>query len=268
MNKKKNIIIYSAFAVLLAVFTFTDLKIAEHMYQPGNLFGKIFQILGEFPVYLGIILFGVTLINIAPKLFKILGYAANFVGSVLLIIMPARHLMHLGIISIIVCVACGVVIGFDILFLSKLVKKETYKIILPVSVLWLICAAGGPGICAILKTIFGRVRFVNLDGTYSNYTRWYHINGFNGNRSFPSGHTASAGSLLALVAAPLLIEMKGSKKLLIRVVCISFIVLTALSRMVLGMHFASDVLCGFIIAYTVREVALRIILKHRQRHIN
>ncbi len=65
-------------------------------------------------------------------------------------------------------------------------------------------------------------------------------------RSFPSGHTGSSACILAFCAIPLLTNRKVSLTPVLSASLI-WIVLTAISRLVLGMHFISDVSAGFLI---------------------
>ena len=90
------------------------------------------------------------------------------------------------------------------------------------------------------KTLWGRVRFRDLDILHSNFTPWYLPQGITGHRSFPSGHTAMGWMLLPL----LLLALDRGRKLRVAtgVLVIAWGVLVAASRVVVGAHYASDVL--------------------------
>ncbi len=91
------------------------------------------------------------------------------------------------------------------------------------------------------KIFWGRIRFRDLDPLYESFTGWFIPNGITGNESFPSGHSAMGWMLL-----PLLILFSNSKiKQRILLAIISVWALTVgISRVVIGAHFASDVLFG------------------------
>jgi len=92
----------------------------------------------------------------------------------------------------------------------------------------------------IVKIIWGRVRFRNLAPDYSNYSPWYIPQGITGNKSFPSGHTAMGWMLLPLM---LLTKNKGKKThYTIGIVIIFWGLVVALGRVVIGAHYASDIL--------------------------
>ena len=121
-----------------------------------------------------------------------------------------------------------------------------------------------------LKGYVDRVRFRSMNctvgesvGGFDAYTRWYEVtnnaDAFRATilteykdafRSFPSGHTSNAGnsySLLLLIPA---LEIKSRRvKAALIVGPVLWTGLTALSRIVAGAHFMSDVLFGGTIAF-------------------
>jgi membrane-associated phospholipid phosphatase len=93
-----------------------------------------------------------------------------------------------------------------------------------------------------VKYFWGRVRFRELDAAFSQFTPWYLPQGITGSDSFPSGHAAMGWMLLALLI------LLTSKKLWVKYSALVIIFLwgvtLALSRVVIGAHYASDVLFG------------------------
>ena len=107
---------------------------------------------------------------------------------------------------------------------------------------------------------------MNVLGDESLYTPWYIFNGArvsddvrlialgvesNAYKSFPSGHTASAGAVYAFLALPYIFENFNNKKckIILNVSTIAFTGYIAVSRIVVGAHFFSDVLFGGTIIY-------------------
>lgn len=93
-----------------------------------------------------------------------------------------------------------------------------------------------------MKISWGRVRYEDLSSE-SEFTEWYVINGPDPyNKSFPSGHTASAFTFLPLFI--LINNKKMSKKLKVFLVftVVGFGLYVAVSRVIIGKHYASDVL--------------------------
>lgn len=94
----------------------------------------------------------------------------------------------------------------------------------------------------VTKYLWGRVRFRELDASFSQFTPWYLPQGITGFDSFPSGHAAMGWMLLALLV--LFNQSKTLLKNFILMLIIIWAVLLSYSRIVIGAHFASDVLFG------------------------
>lgn len=133
----------------------------------------------------------------------------------------------------------------------------------------------------VLKGPVGRMRYRAMNsragqdmGGFENYTAWYVMNGQPSDgviqafvnaygagdpfRSFPSGHTASAGMSYALIMLPSLFKLKNKgAKFACWFAPIAFTGLVAASRIVVGAHFLSDVTFGgtisFVCAVIVKE---------------
>jgi membrane-associated phospholipid phosphatase len=93
-----------------------------------------------------------------------------------------------------------------------------------------------------VKYFWGRVRFRELDASFSQFTPWYLPQGITGSDSFPSGHAAMGWMLLALLI--LLVNKKQWIKSSALVIIFLWGIVLALSRIVIGAHYASDVLFG------------------------
>lgn len=127
-----------------------------------------------------------------------------------------------------------------------------------------------------VKSPIGRVRYrtMNYLNDFSYYTPWYVANGkrvltpdgivaatkeakeaailaSDTCKSFPSGHTFSAGMVYTLLALPYLDEKLNRKgiKLTLWILTTCFTAVVAISRIVAGAHFMSDVLFGGTIAF-------------------
>jgi len=93
-----------------------------------------------------------------------------------------------------------------------------------------------------IKYLWGRVRFRELDAAFSQFTPWYLPQGITGFDSFPSGHAA-----MGFILLPLLILLSNKKEWIknsVFILIILWAVSLAFSRVVIGAHYASDVLFG------------------------
>jgi membrane-associated phospholipid phosphatase len=94
----------------------------------------------------------------------------------------------------------------------------------------------------MIKIFWGRLRFRDLDALQSDFTEWYLPQGVMGGESFPSGHAAMAWMLLPII---LLIPKKNKiVKIFTTGLIVAWGIAVPLSRVVIGAHYASDVLFG------------------------
>jgi membrane-associated phospholipid phosphatase len=91
----------------------------------------------------------------------------------------------------------------------------------------------------LIKQLWGRVRFRDLAVNYTDFTPWYQPQINTGNYSFPSGHTAMGWMLLPILF--LLINKDSWSNRIIGAIVIIWGVIVALGRIVIGAHYASDV---------------------------
>jgi membrane-associated phospholipid phosphatase len=94
----------------------------------------------------------------------------------------------------------------------------------------------------LVKVFWGRVRFRDLLPGYTDFSPWFIPQGITGNDSFPSGHTAMGWMFL-----PLLITVEKRKwhdpvKIITIILVLGWGIFVGLSRIVIGAHYASDVL--------------------------
>jgi membrane-associated phospholipid phosphatase len=153
-----------------------------------------------------------------------------------------------GLITCLV-VACLAVVGRSRmgngLALSPRVERTcAYTVLLGVSS-WLVVHA--------IKMLWGRIRYRDLDVLQDDFTAWYVPQGPTGHASFPSGHTAMGWVLLPC----LILWPRGSAGSWVAgVLSVTWGVFVAASRVVIGAHYASDVLFSTAFAVTFMVYAL------------
>ncbi|MBQ2774686.1 MAG: phosphatase PAP2 family protein [Clostridia bacterium] len=158
--------------------------------------------------------------------------------------------------------------GLTMFFATMSVRNysdESLKKLVMFAVAILCIAALSNLIVNLLKTPVGRMRFraMNTDGGasiggFDNFTRWYVFNGqmakeemmalfgtTDACKSFPSGHTCAAGTAYALTMLIDVFDIKSkAKKAALWILPILYTAAVAISRIVVGAHFFSDVLVG------------------------
>ncbi|MDR1606144.1 MAG: phosphatase PAP2 family protein [Streptococcaceae bacterium] len=108
-----------------------------------------------------------------------------------------------------------------------------------------------------MKALWGRFRPYEMNAHWSNFTSWLQINGDNGHKSFPSGHSQEGwiALFLPLFVAP----QHANKRRNTFIFAVAFGTLMAFSRLRIGAHFLSDVTMGSFISILVIYAAARIL---------
>lgn len=173
--------------------------------------------------------------------------------------------------------------SFALIALWKRIPKEKNDKL----IIWaymIVCTMAGYLIVHFVKSPVGRVRYrtMNYLGNFDYYTPWYVMNGkrkmfdligaaetstrynfvSDACKSFPSGHTFSAGMVYTLLALPYLCDRfnKKSSRILLWVATIGYTGIVAISRIVAGAHYMSDVLFGGTIAFLSAMIAREILV--------
>ncbi|MBR1747882.1 MAG: phosphatase PAP2 family protein [Clostridia bacterium] len=246
-------------------------------------FGLFFEAMGSAPIYLmgsvaGIIFFWWG-VRKEQKWLKILapivGAIAAVAGAYLFVndafkYVGEQFLVAGGLKKFYVKVISAVIALFiaapSVVAWGRIKPEQNEKFIKWVLVI--LCTLAIYLIVHFIKTPIGRVRFRTMnylgDSDYSYFTKWYVINGKrnlvesvdgvaikDSCKSFPSGHTFSAGMIYTLICLPDLIE-SWNKKWVKGVVyggTVAFTAVVAISRILVGAHYMSDVLFGGTMAF-------------------
>lgn len=132
----------------------------------------------------------------------------------------------------------------------------------------------------VLKNPMGRMRYraMNVIGDFSGYTPWYVAHGqpdktwmretfgtADAFKSFPSGHTRAAAATFYLISLADVMGVRSKRRrALLWCFAILFTGLVAVSRIMVGAHFFSDVLVGGTIGFAVCMVSREFFLTSRK----
>lgn len=299
---KKNVIAIAvsaiAFLGLLVVATFFDLQINIAIGNGNSIFGQFFAYLGDSIAWIAIPVCGIILYQAVlktNKLYKILKPAfllLSFIGFFLVTnYLFGKFSKEIKAEIIYVLLFAALATCFAVLGTNKVDKALMEKLVI-FAVFTLVCVAVSQGIVTLLKILWSRQRFRNLEGgnitggDTSGFTPWYKptFGRHNENlfvsdsfleededayKSFPSGHTASAAISFVIIMLPELFEKLKKQKIWFYIVPSTLTFLVALSRMVNRAHYLSDVLFGaaititavFLIKYLVYKIYEKIRLK-------
>lgn len=163
----------------------------------------------------------------------------------------------------------------------KNVKAETLKKLMRFVIAFVAMAVVSNVLVMIIKDPAGRMRYRAMNSTvgqsmggFDNFTPWYVLTGNNdvfnskelfgysdGFKSFPSGHTCAAGMMYAFIMMADVLEVKKTwQKALVWACTIVATGLVAISRIVVGAHFFSDVLMGGTLAFVSMIIAREIFI--------
>lgn len=264
------LLFYVLAAAGLIAAAFVDLKLDILLNNPENPVAIWFRNTGEIPSRLICPLAGAVLFYTCEKrLSRLAGLFIELGGSVYMgyylssYFFVEENMLAFGLIY-------GLGFGLTLLFIGKYVKlpkrmADTLKALAVVGVavmaVQLITVEG-------MKYLWGRVRFRDLlaAGSYDAFTPWYHLNGINGNKSFPSGHTAGAGMSFLLMLLPYASKKLDKKKPLCFFIPMVYTCIVAFTRLVMGAHYLSDVTMGAIISFTIVLVAMAVFERKQNLH--
>ncbi len=263
-------------------------------YFSTNGFGLFFEAMGSAPIYLMAAFGGVIAFwwgarkgkKALPIIATLLGAVAVFLGIFFFVkdifSYVGEHMLneeHMGLGYILALEILLTLIIYALFVLTwKQVKPEYNDQLIKIIFVILITMAGYL-IVHFVKGPVGRMRYraMNYSGDteFSNFTQWFVTNGkrnlvpeVNGVeisdscKSFPSGHTYSAAVIYGLICLPDL--LKKWNKPWIKAICyggtVLYVGLVAISRIVVGAHFMSDVLFGGTIGFLCMMIGREIII--------
>lgn len=117
-----------------------------------------------------------------------------------------------------------------------------------IGLLFVVCAMAAT---SLLKMIWGRPRFISLANPQQDFIPWYQFHGFtltqDLHKSFPSGHTTAAATVLWITLLPKLYPSLEKKEKMLWTIAIVWIAVAAFTRIMAGMHFISDTMGAFMV---------------------
>ena len=247
--KKNGLLVFliSIWIILAVIFGIYDLDISKTIVNQNSVWAKFLENYGMIPG-LFIILSGIyiyysfikTKSDVWSYTQKIVFFLVSiglifYLFDILLGNIASDHLILFLIISFSISIIIFIVLHKANQVQSAIAIRYA-KVVVAVALFGYVIFIQG------VKYFWGRVRFRELDAAFSQFTPWYLPQGITGSDSFPSGHAAMGWMLLALLI--LLANKKQWMKYSAIVIIFLWGVTLALSRVVIGAHYASDVLFG------------------------
>lgn len=256
------IVFYVFAAAAMVVASFFDLKIDIALNDPSNPFAVWLYRTGEFPSRLICPIAGAVIFRCTDKkAVAAIGAALCLGGSAYMGYYIGKHFFveeYRMAFSLLWGIGFGVAALYAVRFVT--VPDEFKRPLFTAAVIGVGVMTAQLLTVDIMKNLWGRVRFRDLlsSGSCDDFTAWFVINGKNGNKSFPSGHTAGAGMSYLLMLLPF-IDKKREKYRAVYFWCpFIYTSAVALTRLVMGAHYLSDVTVGGVIAFSCVLVGIKV----------
>lgn len=232
------IILVVSWVILAIIFGITDLDISKAVVDENSLWGNFGAEYGEVPGYALIAIALSALIGgYDPDLRKqkIPAYVIIIIGILLLIsgfIFDSEDL-----------ILDGGGIAISLMIFVILTYNKDWRNYRKISAIISILVVLNPLLFVqITKALTGRVRYRDLLPDFSNYTPWFLPPGPSGNQSFPSGHTSMSFMFIPLLILVRERKWKDPVRILVSILVGGWALFVGLSRIIVGAHYASDVL--------------------------
>ena len=236
----------------LLLFFFFDLPIAQLVYRPGTWFGAFFRVAAPMaPPICGLLFFGC----LARSEEQTAGWRLFGCFAALLLAAAGGYLFFyyldwfhpLAVAALALLLFAGSLLSGGMLHPEpRVLRRAAVTAAVTITAVFLAVE--------LLKNIWGRPRFYAMTEPEAEFVRWLFPQGrpvSDAFKSFPSGHTANGSMVLLLLLLPSVFPGAARYKTVLEVFVCCWAVLTAFSRMVEGMHFASDVTAGFLVAFWI-----------------
>ncbi|MDF1741143.1 MAG: phosphatase PAP2 family protein [Verrucomicrobiales bacterium] len=217
---------------LLVLCGLFDLQIARAAYEPESRFGLFLRKFGEYPGHaLILVSSGVYLVygrRLAIRLLMLVPFCLE-----IYIFIEKHHPVASRIEGLFVwfllLFPLAAILGAQ-RFMTRAAMARSAGLVVLAGVLHPLF------LVQILKKLWGRARFNNLEEGVTHFTPWYLPQGINDHHSFPSGHTA-----MGVMACFLVLYFPPRLRAVAFVPLFAWAIAVAASRVILGAHYASDV---------------------------
>ena len=294
------------FVAVFAVCTVYDFQISLFLvdlkdgeYLSNNIFGRIFEVIGELPLYLFFaFVFAVLVrkfgnfkggficisISVLCAIISLVGYFLTFNEAFTYIIeyVGLEEFFKSVIYEELAYVLLSALCYFITFKVVNKFSSSTINALTAFAIVVIVTGVVSQVSTKIIKGFAGRARYrmmhlvTTLTGedAFSYYTPWYAFNPSakvfdewlllgvpkNGFNSFPSGHSSASAMCVVLFMLPTLFSslhnFKG--KAICYGIAIIFPLTVAVSRVVVGAHFMTDVLAGLFITYITYFIVVAI----------
>ena len=246
-------------SVLLVIFAFIDLQISNAIYNSNSSFGMIFEAIGEFPAAV-IATFCTVSLMLTRNKEKSVKYNLRTGGYIILLLLFALMAAMLPVkyfngptVLIPIIATLYIVISYIIAKKYSSTNREELRNAAIVGVLTFVFVVITFN---LVKMGWGRERYRHMiaTGSFEGFSLWFtpqKLTTDNEFMSFPSGHSANAAIMIWITLIPTFITSLREKKNWFIGFSLLWILVVPISRIMVGVHFASDVTMGVTITLII-----------------
>lgn len=248
--------------VMMVIGSIWDFPISKAVYNPRTPFGLFFAGFGEYPAALGFAAAGAMLLsarNRENRLVSVLQIIAGcwFIlsGAAMAAMLPKGYLDISTVLSVGIGLFCTWLTVWGV---TRLCKGADRRTVIRVAAVFLLVIFADILVVNIIKIPWGRarMRLVAVDDRAYFMPWWQPGKTLRDTlvaagvaaeefKSFPSGHTANASSLMLLCLLPQLSPKLAGKQTALFLIGVVWTCLVAASRIVMGAHYLTDTIVGF-----------------------
>lgn len=278
-------VLLGAGAFLLAMMvigSIWDFPISKAVYDPGNPFGLFFAGFGEYPAALGFAAGGAMLLSARNREKRLVGVLQMIAGcwfilsgAAMAAMLPKGYLDISTGLSVGIGLICTALTVWGVARLCRGADRNT---VIRVAAVFLLVIFADILMVNLIKIPWGRarMRLVAVDDR-AYFMPWWQPGkslrdilvaagvAAEEFKSFPSGHTANASSLMLLCLLPMLRPRLAAKQTLLFLIGFFWTVLVGVSRIIMGAHYLTDTIVGFAVGLMILAGLCRILFPiHRK----
>ncbi len=268
------LIVFAALMIVLA-FGEIDFNFSKSIVNVDSGWAEFFNLFGEQPAFWAlfagvVILFGARSREDKRKNIHGTVIAVPFIllASFQIALMPVYYIFEhsdksIPILGWLIVAVVTIALFVLAIILDKKISAEKFRKIRKYGLILIILVATEMVLVNVLKIVWARPRMRSID-SIDQFKYWFQINGLSNDnelKSFPSGHTANGFVVIAYVM--FLNVAKAIKKNLYLGFAVIWGVLVALSRVVRGDHFLSDVLMSCLLTFLLFLLIQKLVLKNK-----
>lgn len=298
--------IFVLFAVLMILGSFFDLQIShaitkmdltEGYYYSTTIFGRVFETIGEMPIYLLVAFSGAVIFhNFSRREKSTLNLVVKVIATLVSVGMSIymfhklfKYLsQHFGfadvlgdVWDIIGYILLGICFTFALFYFTKKLPSSFLNKMLK----WAFIVCGTALISQIfthlIKPLASRPRYraMFMLQNFEMFKQWFEFGGAKPDlkdewiilyeassdwfKSFPSGHTSAASIVVTLTLIPCLFEKTNNVKCKTITWCVVIVYILAVmfNRILVGAHFLTDVVFGLFLTVCSYLISLLVVTK-------